>query len=97
MSWPSIITTSTTRDRPIAKLMTPRIRWPTGPATFLRQPVKTTKSPGGEVLGLYVRVQKVEGDDRRATYSFSTGDKTQARTLIIDLDADRIWPEDGNR
>ena len=48
-------------------------------------------------MGLYVRAQKVAGDDRRATYSFTAGDNTPGRTLIVDLDADRIWPEDGNR
>jgi hypothetical protein len=47
-------------------------------------------------LGLYVRVQKVAGDDRSATYSFTTGEGSE-RTLFIDLDEDRIWPEDGNR
>jgi hypothetical protein len=47
-------------------------------------------------MGLYVRVQKVAGDDRSATYSFTTGDGSE-RTLFIDLDEDRIWPADGNR
>jgi hypothetical protein len=47
-------------------------------------------------MGLYVRVQKVAGDDRSATYSFTTGEAAE-RTLFIDLDQDRIWPEDGNR
>ena len=47
-------------------------------------------------MGLYVRVQKIAGDDRSATYSFTTGEAAE-RTLFIDLDEDRIWPEDGNR
>ena len=45
-------------------------------------------------MGLYVRARKVAGDDRVATYSFTTGDGLE-RTLVVDLDADRIWPEDG--
>jgi hypothetical protein len=47
-------------------------------------------------MGLYVRVQKLAGDDRRATYTFTTGDGDE-RTLVIDLDEDQIWPEDGDR
>jgi hypothetical protein len=47
-------------------------------------------------LGLYVRVEKVDGDDRSARYSFTTGEGS-ARTLFIDLDEDRVWPEDGDR
>ena len=47
-------------------------------------------------MGLYVRAQKIAGDDRSATYSFTTGDSPE-RTLIVDLDADRIWPEDGEQ
>jgi hypothetical protein len=47
-------------------------------------------------MGLYVRAQKIAGDDRSATYSFTTGDSPE-RTLVVDLDADRIWPEDGNQ
>ncbi len=47
-------------------------------------------------MGLYVRVQKVAGDDRSATYSFTTGEAAE-RTLVVDLDQGRIWPEDGNR
>ena len=46
-------------------------------------------------MGLYVRVQKIAGDDRSATYSFTTGEAAE-RTLFIDLDEDRIWPEDGD-
>jgi len=46
-------------------------------------------------MGLYVRARKVAGDDRVATYSFTTGDGLE-RTLVVDLDADRIWPEDGH-
>jgi hypothetical protein len=46
-------------------------------------------------MGLYVRARKVAGDDRVATYAFTTGDGPE-RTLVVDLDADRIWPEDGN-
>jgi len=41
-------------------------------------------------------VQKIEGDERSAKYSFTTGDGPE-RTLFIDLDEDRIWPEDGDR
>ena len=47
-------------------------------------------------MALYVRVEKVDGGDRSAKYSFSTGDGP-ARILLIDLDADRVWPEDGDR
>ena len=47
-------------------------------------------------MGLYVRVQKVAGDDRSARYSFTTGDVPE-RILLVDLDQDRIWPEDGDR
>ena len=47
-------------------------------------------------MGLYVRVQKVAGDERRATYAFTTGNGNE-RTLFVDLDEDQIWPEDGNR
>lgn len=46
-------------------------------------------------MGLYVRARKVAGDDRVATYAFATEDSPE-RTLVVDLDADRIWPEDGN-
>ena len=46
-------------------------------------------------MGIYVRAEKITGDDRSATYSFSDG-QGPARTLHIDLDEDRIWPEDGN-
>lgn len=47
-------------------------------------------------VGLYVRVQKVAGNDRSASYSFTTGDGPE-RTLFIDLDEDRVWPEDDDR
>lgn len=47
-------------------------------------------------MGLYVRALKIAGDDRSATYSFTAGDGVE-RTLFINLDEDRIWPEDGNR
>ena len=46
-------------------------------------------------MGIYVRAEKIAGDDRSATYSFSDG-QAPARTLNINLDEDRIWPEDGN-
>jgi len=46
-------------------------------------------------MGLHVRARKVAGNDRSATYSFTTGDSPE-RMLVVDLDADRIWPEDGN-
>jgi hypothetical protein len=46
-------------------------------------------------MGIYVRAEKIAGDDRSATYSFSDGD-LPARTLVINLDEDRIWPEDGD-
>jgi hypothetical protein len=48
-------------------------------------------------MGLYARAQKVAGGDRRATYSFTTTGDYAPRTLVIDNDEDRIWPEDGNR
>lgn len=48
-------------------------------------------------MGLYVRAEKVAGGDRSATYSFTTTGDYPARTLIVDLDQDRIWPEDGKR
>jgi hypothetical protein len=46
-------------------------------------------------MAIYVRAEKIAGDDRRATYSFGPGGGS-ARTLVVDLDEDRIWPEDGN-
>jgi hypothetical protein len=46
-------------------------------------------------MGLYVRARKVAGDGRVATYAFTAGDGPE-RTLVVDLDADRIWSEDGN-
>jgi hypothetical protein len=46
-------------------------------------------------MGLYVRAEKIAGDDRSATYSFSDG-QGPARTLFINLDEDRIWPADGD-
>jgi hypothetical protein len=46
-------------------------------------------------MGLYVRAEKIAGDDRSASYSFGTGDGAE-RTLFFDLGKDRIWPEDGN-
>ena len=47
------------------------------------------------VMGIYVRAEKIAGSDRSATYTFSDG-HGPARTLFIDLDEDRIWPEDGD-
>jgi hypothetical protein len=46
-------------------------------------------------MGLHVRARKVAGNDRLATYSFTTGDGPE-RMLVVDLDSGRIWPEDGN-
>jgi hypothetical protein len=46
-------------------------------------------------MGLYVRAEKIAGGDRSAAYSFTDGE-VPARTLTIDLDEDRIWPEDGD-
>lgn len=47
-------------------------------------------------MGLFVSAQKVADDGRLAKYSFTTGDSPE-RILLIDREADRIWPEDGNR
>lgn len=46
-------------------------------------------------MGLYVRARKVAGYGRVATYAFTAGAGPE-RTLVVDLDTDRIWPEDGN-
>jgi hypothetical protein len=46
-------------------------------------------------VAIYVELKKIADDGRMAKYS--SGDPvTPPRTLIIDRDEDRIWPEDGN-
>ena len=47
-------------------------------------------------MAIYVRLDKLADDGRRATYSFTTLE-SPSRTLVFDREEDRIWPEDDNR